>query len=81
MSSVDERPALTLGSLILLGLATLTAAVPVVGYVLLGLVILAVLSLVGGFAAMWWQTRWQPLDDRATRLPASSTEADEREVA
>jgi uncharacterized membrane protein YqjE len=67
MPSLNERQALTLGALILLGLATLTAAVPVVGYILLALLILGVLALVGGFAAMWWQTRWQPLDEHPER--------------
>ncbi|MFI7680367.1 hypothetical protein [Actinophytocola sp. NPDC049390] len=79
MSSLDERQALTLGSLILLGLVTLTAAVPVVGYVLLGLVILSVLGLVAGAVVLWRKTRWQPLDDRPMRVATPVTQ--NREVA
>lgn len=76
-----ERSALALAFIILLGLVTLSAAVPVIGYILLALVILAVLSLIGGFAAMWWQSRWQPLDDRPAQIPTPVTDTDKREVA
>jgi VIT1/CCC1 family predicted Fe2+/Mn2+ transporter len=79
MSSIDERPALALGGLVLFGLAILTAAVPIVGYVLLALVLLAVLALVGGFVALWWQTRWQPLDDQDRPIPVPTIQ--DREVA
>ena len=83
MRNNDERPALALGGLVVFGLAILTAAVPVVGYVLLALVILAVLALIGGFVALWWQTRWQPLDDRnrPAHLPAPAPRSEDREVA
>ena len=77
-----ERSALTLGFVILLGLITLTAAVPVVGYVLLGLVILLVLSMIAAFVAKWHETRWQPLDDDRHRPVRISTPVEpEREVA
>ncbi len=79
----SERSALMLVFVVLFGLAILTAAVPVVGYILLALLILAVLALVGGFGAMWWQTRWQPLDDRhrPARPAAPVAVSSEREVA
>ncbi|GAB1508038.1 hypothetical protein [Actinophytocola sp. KF-1] len=79
----SERSAVMLGFVVLFVLAVFTMAVPVVGYILLALVILAGLALVGGFVAMWWQTRWQPLDDRhrPARPAASVTASSEREVA
>lgn len=76
-----ERSALTLGFVILLGLVALTAAVPVVGYVLLGLVILLVLGLIAAFVAKWRETRWQPLDDRHRPDRISTPVTPEREVA
>ncbi len=79
MTSLDERSALALGALVLLGLATLTAAVPVVGYVLLGLVIVSVAGLLGGAVVLWWRTRWQPPDTLHRPVPVPATR--DREVA
>lgn len=79
MRNNDERPALALAGLVVFGFAILTAAVPVVGYVLLGLVILAVLGWLVGGVVLWRRTRWQPLDDRHRPVPVPAIP--DREVA
>lgn len=91
MHNNDEKFAVTAGLACLCGLGAVAAVVPVLGYVLLGAVLLGVVALIAMGVYLWWDTRFQPenLPRRASqdaarrvRTPLSETEREiEREVA
>jgi hypothetical protein len=59
MYNGEEKFAVTAGLACLCGLGAVSAVVPGLGYVLLGLVVLSVMGLVVGGMVMWWATRYQ----------------------
>jgi hypothetical protein len=72
MHNNEERFAVTAGLACLCGVGGVAAIVPVVGYVLLGLVALGVVGLITGGAVLWWRTRIPPTPSavRETAVPA-----------
>jgi len=60
LHNTEERFAVTAGLACLCGTGAAVATVPVVGYVLLGLVTLGVAGLTGVGVFLWWDTRFKP---------------------
>jgi uncharacterized iron-regulated membrane protein len=67
LHNTDERPAVTGGLACLCALGAAVAVVPVVGYVLLGLVTLGGLGLIAAGVWMWWDTRYQDPNQRTAQ--------------
>jgi len=84
MNNISERTGVTLGLVVLLGLCTLTAAVPIAGYVILGLIVALVVGVAARVGVLWWQTRWQApevdIRHRPARVSVAATRT-RREVA
>jgi hypothetical protein len=73
MNIRDEKFAVTAGLVCLCPLVAASVAVPGVGYVLLGAVVLGVAALIGRGVFLWWDTRFQPenLPRRASQEAAA----------
>lgn len=73
MHNHEEKFAVTAGLACLCGLGAVAAVVPVLGYVLLGAVILGVAALIAKGGFLWWDTRYQPenLPRRASQEAAA----------
>jgi hypothetical protein len=87
MHNNEERFTVTAGLACLCTVGAVTAVVPVVGYVLLGAVILGVVAVIAMSVVLWWDTRFQPeslphrASEDAARRARTPQHAIEREVA
>ena len=60
MHNTEEKLAVTAGLVCLCPLVALSVAVPVIGYILLGAVVLGVAALIVTGVVLWRDTRFQP---------------------
>lgn len=79
MNIRNEKFAVTAGLACLCPLVAASVAVPGVGYVLLGAVLLGIAALIARGVFLWWDTRFQP--ENLTRRASHEAAARARQIA